>query len=55
MWVRKIVRVWKNKTGMEIKKTYYYWYKSIRRGKRVVSECIGPATEADYIEYIENN
>ncbi len=55
MWVRKIVRSWKTKTGKSNKKTYYYWYKSVRRGKRVISECIGPATETDYHKYVENN
>ncbi|MHA2098508.1 MAG: hypothetical protein ACW99A_07460 [Candidatus Kariarchaeaceae archaeon] len=55
VWVRKIVRVWKTKAGKKIEKTYYYWYKSIRRGTRVISECVGPASETDYIEYLENN
>ncbi|MHA2029924.1 MAG: hypothetical protein ACXAC2_17780 [Candidatus Kariarchaeaceae archaeon] len=47
--------MWKTKAGKKIEKTYYYWYKSIRRGTRVISECVGPASETDYIEYLENN
>ena len=53
MWVRKMMRAWRTKTGVEVKKNYYYWYKSVRKGNRVVSECKGPASEKDYNEYLK--
>ncbi len=48
VYVRKITRTWKNKSGDTKQKDYYYWYKSRRIGDKVISECIGKATKADY-------
>jgi hypothetical protein len=47
MYVRKIVRQWET-NGKAKTKVYYYWYKSKRIGDKVISECVGPATEEDY-------
>jgi hypothetical protein len=51
MYVRKILRSWMTKTGEKKQKVYYYWYQSKRVGSRVISNCIGPATESDYKEH----
>ncbi len=48
VYVRKITRTWKNKSGVVKQKDYYYWYKSRRIGDKVISECIGKATKADF-------
>ncbi|MHA2249851.1 MAG: hypothetical protein ACXAD7_05790 [Candidatus Kariarchaeaceae archaeon] len=48
MYVRRITRRWTIRNGEVKSKTYYYWYKSKRIGSKVISECIGPATEVDY-------
>ena len=52
MWVRKISRTWKGKNGNRVVKEYYYWYKSVRKGNRVISQCIGPASEQEYRDYL---
>jgi hypothetical protein len=48
MYIRKITRKWKNKDGSESEKNYFYWYKSTRIGEKVISECLGKASESDY-------
>ena len=48
MYIRKIARKWKNKDGKVCEKNYYYWYKSIRIGEKVISECLGKATAQEY-------
>lgn len=48
MYIRKITRKWKNKDGSESEKSYFYWYKSTRIGDKVISECLGKASEEDY-------
>ena len=50
MYIRRITRNWVNKSGETITKIYYYWYQSKRIGNKVISECIGPATEEDYLK-----
>ncbi|MDH5404425.1 MAG: hypothetical protein OEY49_18135 [Candidatus Heimdallarchaeota archaeon] len=50
MYIRKIVRSWVTSEGEKKSKTYYYWYKSKRIGDTVISECVGPATEQEYIK-----
>lgn len=52
MWVRRIERKYTVRNGNSISKYYYYWYKSKRMGNRVISECIGSATEKEYLDQI---
>ena len=55
MFIRKLTRSWVNKSGEYQSKTYFYWYKSKREGNKVISEFIGPATEQEYVEYVQND
>lgn len=50
VYIRKIVRRWRTKTGDIREKSYYYWYKSRRIGDKVISECMGRATEEEYLK-----
>ncbi len=49
VYIRKIVRKWKTKEGKVKERSYYYWYKSRRIGDKVISECVGRASEEEYL------
>jgi hypothetical protein len=49
VYIRKITRSWKTKEGKSKSRSYYYWYKSRRIGDKVISECVGRASEEEYI------
>jgi len=50
VYIRKITRSWKTSDGKKKEKTYFYRYQSKRIGKQVISECLGPATEEEYLK-----
>ncbi len=51
MYIRRLVKKYKNKDGEIVEKVYYYKYKSIRRGKKVVSVYLGKANEEEFWHY----
>jgi len=50
VYIRKIKRSWKTADGTKKEKTYFYRYRSKRVGETVISICLGPATEEEYLE-----
>ena len=53
VWVRRILRQYSLGNGQVKSKYYYYWYKSKRIGKKVISESFGPASEKDYLHQLK--
>ena len=54
MYIRKLIKKYKNKNGEIVEKTYYYKYKSIRRGNKIISVYLGKATEEEFLKQYEN-
>ncbi len=53
MYIRRLTKRYKNKDGQIVERTYYYKYKSIRRGNKIISVYLGKATEEEFLKQYE--